>query len=289
VSYIIDQESKERESVAIHRLLTTMPLRESLFGDVFSWFVMELRFSTLGLEEEGEIDIIGGRSVPADDDAYRRACEAEVSQWRPDAAPEFVRDMAERRFIADGGLAWPPPTDLLIGVEVKCAYERGGEIKSAKTSPEKIRDLHKQLRRDMALGLDIVYLVDIVANQPATGDGSDAWWHATNKAFATLDVARQILTGRVPEGSPVGHWIWSVGAVIGGDESVRGAGGPVCLQRPAQNPKTPARARVETLLTQRLAAIPRPRTCPVLLKDCRRCKTIHPFREGSEPNQDCLA
>lgn len=147
----------------------------------------------------------------------------------------------------------------------------------------------QQIRRDLDLGLDIVYLLDIVANEPAAGDGSDAWWHATNKTFATLDAARPILNGRVPEGSPVGHWVWSVGAVVGGDEGVRGAGGPVCVRRPTPNPKTPARDRVEELLTQRLAALPRPRTCPVLLKDCRRCKTIHPFREGSEPNQDCLA
>ena len=50
MSYIIDQDSKVRESVAIHRLLATMALRDQLFEGL-SWFIMELQFSTLGLDE----------------------------------------------------------------------------------------------------------------------------------------------------------------------------------------------------------------------------------------------
>jgi len=286
MSYIIDQDNKERESVAIHRLLTTMPLRTQVFPGV-SWFIMELRFSTLGLDEAGEIDIIGGRPNLTDMDAYRAVHEEEALQRR-DAAPGVVDIMPRRRFVEGGGLTWPPPTDLLVGVEVKCAYENDGTIKSAKSSAGKLRDLHKQLQRDLDLGLDLVSLLDIIANQPATGDGSDAWWNASSKAFSTLATAHPILANRVPEGSRAGHWVWSVGAVVGGHEGMRGAGAPMCVRRPAPNSHTPKRARLEELLTQLLSSLPRPRMPLVLLKDCRRCRRIHPFSEGSDPNHDCL-
>lgn len=113
MSYIIEEDSPERESVAIHRLLATMPLRAQVFQGV-SWFIMELRFSTLGLHEAGEIDIIGGRLTFSDPDAYRSAYTEEAARW-PEAAPGFVEMMATQRFVQDGGLAWPPPRDLLVG------------------------------------------------------------------------------------------------------------------------------------------------------------------------------
>jgi len=139
MSYIIEQDSSERESVATHRLLATMPLRAQLFHGV-SWFIMELRFSTLGLDEAGEIDIIGGRLTFSDLGAYRSVYTEEAAQW-PEAAPGFLEMMATRRFVQDGGLAWPPPMDLLVGVEVKCSYENEGVIKSAKNSRDKLWDL----------------------------------------------------------------------------------------------------------------------------------------------------
>jgi hypothetical protein len=98
-----------------------------------------------------------------------------------------------------------------------------------------------------------------------------------------------MLSERIPEDSPIGHWAWSVGAVVGGNESMRGAGGPQCLRRPSANRRTAARVRLEALLAERLGALPRPLTNPVLLKDCRRCNTIHPFDEGSEPDTNCPA
>lgn len=283
MSYIIEQDGSERESVATHRLLATMPLRAQLFHGL-SWFIMELRFSTLGLDEAGEIDIIGGRLTFSDPDAYRSVYTEEAAQW-----PDSVEMMATRRFVQDGGLEWPPPMDLLVGVEVKCSYENEGIIKSAKDSPDKLRDIHKQLRRDVDLGLDIVSLLDIIANQPATGKDSDAWWNASGKAFATLDAAEPILAKRIPAGLPVGHWVWSVGAVAGANEGIRGAGGPTCVRRPSANPHTPKRVRVEELLIQLLGVLPRPRTPLVLLKDCKTCQRIHPFAEGSEPGDGCLS
>ena len=174
-------------------------------------------------------------------------------------------------------------------VEVKCSYEDEGIIRSAKDSPEKLRDLHKQLRRDVDLGLDFVSLLDAIANQPATGKGSDAWWNAYGKALATLDAADPILAKRIPAGLPGGHWVWSVGAVAGGHEGIRGAGGPVCLRRPSANPHTPKRIRVEELLGQLLDVLPRPRTPIVLLKDCKTCRRIHPFSEGSDPGDGCVS
>jgi hypothetical protein len=283
MSHIIHQDSRERESVATHRLLATMPLRERVFGELgaFSWFIMELRFSTLGLEGDGEIDILGGRLAPTDHAAYRVMYEEEARRL-PSAPPQFVDWMATKRYVEEGGIAWPPRTDFLIGVEVKCAYEKDGEIKSKKDSPEKLRDLHKQLRRDLDLGLDYVGLLDILANEPATGDGSDAWWHATSKSFESFQKMRPTLDQRLPSDLPVGHWAWSVGAVIGGDETMRGAGGPRQLREAVHNERTPQRARVDELLAQLLTNLPRPRTWPVLLKDCRNCGALHPFHEFSD-------
>ena len=45
-----------------------------------------------------------------------------------------------------------------------------------------------------------------------------------------------ILKARLPEGSPAGQFVWSVGSVVGGDESMRGAGAPQLLRSPALNP-----------------------------------------------------
>ncbi len=283
MSHIIHQDSKERESVATQRLLATMPLRERVFVDLgpFSWFVMELRFSTLGLQDDGEIDIVGGLLALTDRAAYQAIYEEEASRW-PGAHPRVVDWMATKRFVDNGGIAWPPRTDLLVGIEVKCAYEKDGEIKSKKDSPEKLRDLHKQLQRDLDLGLDYVGLLDIIANEPASGDGSDAWWHASNKSFASFQLMRPTLDQRIPGDLPVGHWVWSVGAVHGGDEMMRGAGGPRQLRQLVRNPRTPQRTRVEELLNRLLSTLPRPRTWPVLLKDCRTCGKLHQFHEFSE-------
>jgi hypothetical protein len=286
--YIIDQESEQREPVATHRLLATMPLREQLFPDLgrFSWYIMELRLSTLGLDEPGEIDIIGSLLAPTNTDAYHTLYQEEARR-HPDWEPNAIDCLATKDFVDQGGIAWPPRTDILIGIEVKCAYERDGRIKSAKTSPEKIRKLHEQLRRDLDLGLDFVGLLDIVANQPATGQGSDAWLNAMRTSCTSFDLLQQLLNGRIPQDSPVGHWAWSVGAVADGDETIRGAGGPRLLRRPTRNPHTPKRPRVEQLLATLLATLPRPRTWPVLIKDCKDCKRVHYFQEFADVHEDC--
>ena len=159
--------------------------------------------------------------------------------------------------------------------------------KSSKASLDKRQDLHKQLQRDLGLGLDYVSLLDIVANEPATGNGSDAWWHATTKSFASLNLLGPLLAGRIPENSPVGHWAWSVGAVTGGDETMRGAGAPILLRQSTQNPHTPQRAQVEALLAQLLGTLPQPHSWPVFIKDCKDCKRVHYFQEFSDVHQDC--
>jgi hypothetical protein len=128
---IIDQKSQDRESTATHRLLATLPIREALFSDLglppLSWFIKELRFSTLGLAVAGEIDVVGGLLAPTDLSAYEALYREEQGK-RPLAHPKFLDIMATQRFVQEGGVAWPPRTDFLVGVEVKCAYDKNGRI-----------------------------------------------------------------------------------------------------------------------------------------------------------------
>ena len=281
MSHIIHQDPSERESVAIQRLLATMPLREYMFGGMgtCSWFIMELRFSTLGMDEHGEIDIIGGLLAPADWTAYRSVYDDEAARL-PGRPAQFIDMLATRRYFADGGMAWPPRTDFLVGVEVKCEYEHEGVIRARKDSPEKVRGVRKQLQRDLNLGLDYVGYLDIIANQPMTGDHPGAaWWAASGKSFRSFQLSQPFLDERVPENSPIGQWVWSVGAVAGKDERFAGAGAPRLLREPRRNPHTPRRARLEELLAKLLATVPRSTTYPVLLKDCRQCNTLHVFHE----------
>ncbi|HJU12806.1 MAG TPA: hypothetical protein VJ728_18125, partial [Candidatus Binataceae bacterium] len=178
-THIINQPGGIRESVATHRLLATRPLRERVFGTLgpFSWYLMETRLSTLGVTAAGEIDIIAGLLAPVEPNPYEELYQKAARQ-HAGQPPNFIDWIATKDLVDQGGIAWPPRTDVLVAIEVKCAYERDGKIRSSKNSPEKIRGLHKQLYRDLSFGFDFVGLLDIIANAPGTGDGSEAWWNA---------------------------------------------------------------------------------------------------------------
>jgi hypothetical protein len=279
LAYIIEQRDEERESVATRRLLEAWPLRTGLFPRLgvgeFSWFIAELRLSTLGLSTDGEIDIIAGRLAPTDLAVYEEYYEKEVLRWPPEAHPDLLDRMATKRFVDDGGIAWPPPTDYLVGVEVKCAYIEDGTIRSAKSSASKVKRIRAQLCRDLELGLDRVALLDILASEPVAGVGSDAWLVAGARARDFLEQMRAVLARRLPENSPVGHWVWSVGAVAVGHETARGAGGPLCLREALPNPRTATRTDIAARLVRLLGDLPQPRVWPVLLTDCRVCGRVH--------------
>jgi len=125
---------------------------------------------------------------------------------------------------------WPPPTDYLIGVEVKCAYVNLGanqislnNIKSRHFSHRKVSKLRKQVQILLEMGFDKVALLDIIANPPANGINGQAWLTAAIISTKSIEVFSPVLQERLPPDSPAGHWVWSIGSVSGGDETKRGA------------------------------------------------------------------
>ena len=59
------------------------------------------------------------------------------SQRFSGAHPTVLSFMAAKRIADDGGIAWPPNLDYIVGVEVKCAYQQDGIIKADKKSPDR--------------------------------------------------------------------------------------------------------------------------------------------------------
>lgn len=297
-TYIID-EQQHRESVATRHLMEVMPLNERLLEPLglsrFSWTILELRLERLLPDLAGEIDILAGPLTWTDAKAYARELASQQGQW-PDAHPTIPEFMAAKTLADNRGIAWPPPLEYLIGVEIKCAYNEQGTIKADKSSPEKMKSIRKQLTRDLNLGLNRVAFVDIIAHHPTTGIDGAAWLAAGVLAHESITTMGPALAARLadplPDGSflpkanllPVAHFVWSIGSVAGGDETIRGAGAPILLRPASPNPRTSDRTVFERSIHTILSAIPQPTCWPVILKDCRTCNTIH-HADGTCPEK----
>ena len=132
-----------------------------------------------------------------------------------------------------------------------------------------------RLRVFRKMGFDRVALLDIIANEPASGAGIGAWSTAAWRAHDSVQEMRTVLDERIMPGTSVDHFALSIGAVVGGEENLRGAGRPMHLHRgeTCYNPqnKTIAANREEmnqnlrTLLANQSA----PRFYPYVLMDCR--------------------
>jgi len=291
-SYIIDQ--RRRESAATSHLLELMPISERLLEPLglsrFCWAILELQIQRLKPDVIGEIDILAGPLQWTDSDAFGRELCEQTSRW-PNAHPTIPEFFAAKITAEQGGIRWPPSIEHLVGIEVKCAYNEQGTIKSDKTSPEKIKGLRKQLARDLQLGLDRVALVDIIAHHPTDGEDGLAWLAAGAHAQTSITAMAAALTGRLANPLPdgrftpepsllsVGHFVWSIGSVAGGNETMRGAGAPILLRQAEANApgeRTDLKRRIHCLL----AANPAPRCWPILLKDCTLCQQLHALNES---------
>jgi len=155
-------------------------------------------------------------------------------------------------------------------------------FKSTKTSPQKTKHTRGQVNKLLTMGFDRVALLDIIANPPSTGDQGAAWLSALGNADRSAQAMRRDLANRLPGDSPAGHYVWSVGAVVGGDESRRGAGAPRPLRLAIQNPfllksdETKAhRNELEVNLIREFEKIAAPLHLRFVFEDCGKCRTIH--------------
>jgi hypothetical protein len=281
VDYIIEQPSILREPEAMRRLLRTPGLAESLFArlglSALSWLVIELPTSELaGIK--GEIDIIGGRLAFQDITYFERLTQ-EHESLRPDWNPSWHPYMAAKQIAEEGGLVWPPSADYLVGLEVECAYFDGERIRSDKSSRGNVANILKQIERMVDLGLDRIALLDVIANHPQDGEGSSAWLNAAGRSHTSLLAMKPVLSARLPKIHVSGHWVWPVGAVVGGSESRRGAGAPTELREALPNPKSSSQKRSEfgSSLKAALAEAPSPTHFPWVLEHCQACAKIHRF------------
>jgi len=256
--YIIEAESGFRESQAIRRLFENPLLTESLLQPMGvsapSWVLIEIDNAHLVPSLDGEIDILAG--------------SAEFRNPEPGAFP------------------WPPTPSYVVGIEVKCCYFSEA-LHSAKASPSKLKDIRKKLVRLEKMGVDRFAHLDVIANQPADGLDSNPWLKAAGRALTSLDDAKEILESRLPIDTCAGQFVWPVGAVAGGDESMRGSGLPIELRHASPNPRL--RANDQSTLTNReillsnlsktLGAQPRPKFFPAIFVGCPSCRRVRPFHD----------
>lgn len=245
--------------------------------------ILELRLEKLLPDIAGEIDILAGQLCWRDRAAFAAAVESERINLPLNSHPSWAMRIAMSKFAISGGIEWTPPVDYLGGIEVKRAYrDKNGELRAKKGS--KVRDVHKQIKRNLCdLCLDRVALVGIIAHYPARGTGSDAWLAAGELAFDSLRAMEPVLRERFYKDGElvqallsVGHFVWAIGSVEGGDETIRGASTLAILSDAKANPLREQRNRVlEERLLQILSNVPRPSTWPFILKDCRSCDRIH--------------
>lgn len=284
--YLVDIPGKESE--AIKRLLKLLPITGGLFKSLgldplFSWYLVEIRtVPHLGMLPT-DIDILAGHLNWRDPKAFQSVLAEEVKS-NPNTHPSQHRYIAYLKLAESGGINWPPLTNYLIGIEAKCAYfdTESDNIKSKKSSKEKVYKIREQVEKLLSFGFDKVALLDMIANPPASGIDGQAWITALSIATSSKDAMSLILRQRLPNNSTAGHWVWSIGSIIGGDETRRGAGAPIELQKAAENKflyvntdvKT-NRGKMEIALNNIFGKLSPPYNFPVIFVDCRTCRTIH--------------
>lgn len=159
----------------------------------FWWYLIEARESKLNNLTSGEIDIIAGKLKFNPNEL--RICEKS--------------------------------TEYLVGFEVKCAYfeNKSDSIKSYKDylqkKPKK-NEIYLKIEELLKIGFDKVGLLDIIVN-PVTSGKDNKWFEAGDTAYNSIQKVKPTLAGRVPIGSPAGHWIYSEGPVTGGGVSEKNA------------------------------------------------------------------
>jgi hypothetical protein len=209
--------------------------------------------------------------------------------------------MAPDNLVADllageGELVWPAQPDYLAGIEVKCSRlsidvnplttrVSIDDMKSTKASPQKTRKIRLEIEKLISLGCDRVALLDLIANPPADGINMGAWHNASVIALKTESAMADVLSNRLPPDCTAGHWVYSVGAVAGGDETVRGSGLPQQYRetQPIVPIRDAHRNELNGAITDILSRVSPPYFLPAVYMNCRVCKRIHHARSENCP------
>jgi hypothetical protein len=292
--YLIDTEDQWRESEAIRHLLGNPLHQEHVLGPMglgtLSWIMMEVDNSLLLPSIVGEVDILAGPLEFRAPEDFQEALKRRKTE-NPDSHPSWPELFAAKEVSEAGGILWPPRVSYVIGVEVKCAYF-SDRLHSAKDSNSHVRRIRKQLDRLKSMGVDRMALLDVIANPPSQGLNSNPWFEAASRADHSLRAMKDILQARLPAETPSGHFVWSAGAVVGGDESVRGAGVPEMIRPPMVNPSLAAgdpqvlasRELLRGRISRTLGSLPQPIYFPAMFVGCRACKKMRAFHD---PVCDC--
>jgi hypothetical protein len=286
-------EMLEREHEACRRLVRMPFLSERLYGSLglqssFCWFLLQISMEHLVPSMRGDVDILAGALSWTDPGTFATL----VSEERANHSDWHISrnyEMAALRLARAGGMKWPPSTDLLVGVEAKCAYwdsdtigMSGGALKSAKASVAKTRKIRRQAGTLLEIGLNHVVLLDMIANPPVSGPDGGAWISALGAATESTGAMSEILDQRLSQDCEAGHWVWSIGSVAGGDEFHRGAGAPIELRSSRGNSRLKGsvetksmRQEMEQKLTRMLSEFPRPLGFPAIFVDCKHCGSLH--------------
>jgi hypothetical protein len=274
--------------------LDLRPFAGTLLGPLgldaeFAWFLVDVKKNRLQSSARGDVDILAGRLEWANPEDFKTLLEKEMKAkevWHPSQ----IAFLTAITLASTGGIKWPPPTDWLVAIEAKCGYlspeadsVSPANFKSLKASPQKVRRVRVQVKKLLKLGFDRVALLDVIANPPVSGPGGQAWLTAADLADCSRQAVWPVLEERLPPASPAGHYVWSIGAVVGGDEGRRGAGSPVELRAARDNPLLSRdsqvrehRREVEENLGKLLARLPKPLNLRVIFSDCPVCGQIHP-------------
>ncbi len=288
--YLVEDRGRENEAV---RTLVGLPfIAERLFQTLginpyFCWFLLFAKKQRLLRTVEGDIDLLAGPlqwNDPLEFEAKLGEERKIKVGWHETWPPIFAAMSVAR----NGGIKWPPTLDHLVAIEAKCAYlnpQAEGisreSMKSTKASKPRVRRIRGKLESLLEMGFDSVGLLDIIANSPVSGVDGGAWFVALDVADRSKRVMLTDLANRLSEDSPVGHYVWSAGAVVGGNESRRGAGAPEQLRPSLPNPllvqetRRICRHEVQVNLHNELEAIPAPLNLRVILEDCQSCGKIH--------------
>ena len=287
-------EMSEREHEACRRLVQLPFLSERLFGAFglqaeFSWFLLQVQKERLLPSSSGDIDILAGPLAWRDPEAFRALVSEERANDRLGRHDSWNYKLAAMRLARARGIAWPPSLAHLVAVEAKCAYldpcaDRISRdaLKSTKSSPAKVNKMRRQVHSLLNMGFDHAVLLDIIANPPVTGPDGGAWISSLGVAVESAAAMSSLLSDRLLQECEVAHWVWSSGAVVGGDELHRGAGCPLELKASKGNSQLLsstatqlARREVERRLSALLSEFPIPVGFPAVFVDCTACGKLH--------------
>ncbi|HEV2222210.1 MAG TPA: hypothetical protein VGR97_01225 [Candidatus Acidoferrales bacterium] len=284
----------EREHEACRRLVEMSFLSDGLFRSLglqasFSWFILQIRKERLVPALRGDVDILAGPLSWTDAEAFHALVSEERANAQGGRHDSWNYQLAAIRMARAGGITWPPATGHLVGVEAKCAYldphtERISEeaLRSTKSSPSKSDKIRRQVESLLDMELNHAVLLDIIANPPVAGPDGGAWISALAVASESTSAMSSTLGKRLPEECEAAHWVWSSGAVVGGDEFHRGAGAPLQLRASRGNSRLvkvvatrSMREEMEVRLTEILSKFPTPFGFPAIFVDCKDCGKLH--------------